>query len=259
MKKLIFYSFVGLASTVIVFLMGSPLLPVHETLPMTQYAELPPGGEAKLCLGYNFKKDTWGSENIACPPHHAAYGSDDPAGVRGPAEKIRAGLVCCPLPSNDILSRRHVYVRQECPENFVGTGGKRLGKPGEFVYLLRCTRINRKRYQLASTAPGRYWGDGAAGWEGSKRVRWDNIPPAIRYAHGRSSSDHWDVDGCVGYPWGSLLSGKTSKFCGGFSFRQLQFGGLPGDPPRGTPVRMFPECEHLANLETPTETKCIKN
>ena len=105
---------------------------------------------------------------------------------------------------------------------------------------------------------GRGYRAATAGWQGSKRIRWENIPAGIRYAHGRRPDKKWDVDGCVGYPWGSLLTGKTTKYCGGFSFSQLQFRGQTGDPVEGTPVRMFPDCEDVVNLDDPANARCSK-
>ncbi len=123
---------------------------------------------------------------------------------------------------------------------------------------MRCTKINTARYQLGEARPGAYWGSGAAGWKGATRITWDNIPAAIRYANGREEQHRWDVDGCIGYPWGSLLAEKHSKYCSGMMFKQLQFKGLDGDPAAGTVVKMFPDCDDVANIDDPQKATCVK-
>ena len=74
---------------------------------------------------------------------------------------------------------------------------------------------------------------------------------------GRMTKDKWNKEGCVGYPYGSLLTDKTAKVCGGFKFRQLQFKGLAGDPDEGTPVQMFPECKDVSDLKNHSGGICM--
>lgn len=237
---------------------GIPSHLIREELPPVVTAQIP-GSSPAVCIGYNPDKDKWGYEANSCPANHAYYAVDDPAGIKGPGSKIAARGLCCQLPSKDILTKQHVFVDVSCPENHVATGAKNPnGKPESTKYL-RCTKINTKRYQLSEMTPSFYWGDGAAGWQGSTVINRNTIPAGIRNAIGRTAVDHWDVDGCVGYPWGSLLAKKTSKFCGGLYFRQLQFKGRAGDPRKGTPVKMFADCDSVSDAENPLAPECISS
>ena len=208
-------------------------------------------------LKRNSAGDKWGYEYNQCPVGYAAYGVDDPAGIQGPGKVIKATLVCCPLPKKDILTEQHVFVTEECPENHVATGSK-VPVPGrETTKYLRCTKINTARYQLGTTLPSKYWGRGHAGWHGSQKVRRELIPAGLRHAMGRQAIDKWDIDGCVGYPWGSLFVKKSSKYCAGLYFKQLQYVGLDTDPAKGTPVKMFPDCRKLENIDDPENVRCL--
>ena len=242
----------------LLLLIGVPqLYSAQVTLPPEIVGVVPPGGEAMACSGFNSKRDRWGVEYGYCPRNHAFFGVDDPAGAKGPPKKIRAVHTCCQLPSDDILLQQHVFVQEECPEEYVATGSKRLGEGEATRHLLRCTRVNTDRYKLSTELPSVYWGNGGAGWqEGAVRISRDTIPASLRYSVGRKAIDDWDVDGCVGYPWGSLLSKKSSKYCSGMYFKQLQFVGVPGDPPAGTAVKMLPDCREIANVSDPLNFGC---
>ena len=171
-----------------------------------------------------------------CPPHSAFFGVDDPAGIIGPAEKISVSGTCCPLPSRDILTNRSSIHPQSCPEQSIVTGSIRKG---EDEYWLHCTEINSSRYLLGTRKKAKYWGSGKAGWQGAERIAWSNIPEAIRESQGQYLKAQYDIDGCVGFPWGSLFVEKKSKYCKDLLFSQLIYSGREGDPARGTPVLMF--------------------
>jgi len=221
-----------------------------------------PGGVASsdaqlaLCLGFKEEQVSLGKAAGDCPSGYAFYGADDPAGKSGPAEHISVSGSCCPLPAADILTDEHSYAKSVCPADSIATGTKTVGRYPETITEMRCTKINTKRYQLGEAQESLYWGDGAAGWQGSKWIRWKEIPAAIRYGQGREGSESWDVDGCIGYPWGSLLAEKDTKYCAGFKFRQLRFAGLPGDPARGTPVQMFPDCLDVDDIASADKAAC---
>ena len=34
-------------------------------------------------------------------------------------------------------------------------------------------------------------------------------------------------------------------------FRELRYKGIAGDPPAGTPVKMYPDCTRIANVFDP--------
>ena len=248
----------GAASVILLLTARIPHIPkLRIELPMAIEGVVPANGQTVACIGYDYQKDRWGVEHQYCPADHAFYGVDDPAGVKGPANRIRAVHACCPLPSKDILTEEHVFVSEECPENFVSTGSKQSGTGPDTEHLMRCTKINTDRYALSEERPSVYWGTGSAGWqEGSDRILWENIPASLRYSAGRQSKEKWDIDGCVGYPWGSLLSKKSSKYCSGLYFKQLQFTGKAGDPAAGTAVKMLPDCQEIEQVDNPHDFRC---
>jgi hypothetical protein len=242
----------GVAGTI-----GVPHPSLFQEHPVPVPAAMIPGSRPLPCLGYNSETKTWGEEYQSCPSGYAAYGVADAGGKERPGEKIPAVQVCCPLPSPDILQKEEVYVRESCPEDHVATGSRLdFFRGDDGVQLMRCTKINTGRYQLGAPRPALYWGNGFAGWQGSERIEREEIPPAIRPAMGRQGRERWNREGCVGYPWGSMLTRKTAKYCGGFFFRELQFRGVPGDPPAGTPVMMFPECRDVAGIDDPAGGIC---
>jgi hypothetical protein len=218
-----------------------------------------PNSTPSLCIGFDPKDKTWGYERSMCPTNYAAYAVDDPGGPERSGPTLDAQLVCCPLPSSDILSEEHVMVEESCPSGYIATGSTGYGCGRECVKKLRCTKINSERYQLGEVTASVYWGNGHAGWKGSKRIEWEEIPPGMRYSVGRISADKWNIDGCVGYPWGSLLTKKSSKYCRGWYFRQLQFAGKAGDPEKGTPVRMYPACFEVVDHDKPGKARCIES
>lgn len=248
----------GFLILALTFLIGFPRhlllrgeLPDEKGLPV-------PGSNPSVCIGYNVSTDRWGEEYQTCADGYAAYGVADAGGKNREGAKIPAVQVCCPLPAKDILTKEEVYVRESCPEDYVATGSRLDFTQGDNgVQYMRCTKINNQRYQLAAPQPSLYFGNGFAGWQGSQRIDREDIPAGIRYAMGRMTKDKWNKEGCVGYPYGSLLTDKTAKVCGGFKFRQLQFKGLAGDPDEGTPVQMFPECKDVSDLKNPSGGICM--
>ena len=103
-----------------------------------------------------------------------------------------------------------------------------------------CVVIDNNRYDLGPELHGVGWGLGND-WQ-KARFRTDEIPSAIRFSVGRTSPTSWDIDGCIADPIGALATGVANPTCETATFRQLQYAGLPGDPPAGTPVQMFPDC-----------------
>lgn len=240
----------------IVATIGAPRLPSPRVeLPQEIPGVVAPGVEPQACIGFNEMQKRWGAEWGYCPTGHAFFGNDDPAGDAGPAEKITVAGSCCKLPAQDILTEDHVFTTSECPLDYVATGSRHEVKGDTRTVYMRCTKINTGRYQLGEMTPGVYWGKGSAGWQGSTRILWENIPKELRFASGRETAEKWDIDGCVGYPWGSLLTKKESKHCAGFSFRQLQYRGAGNDPLAGTPVQMLPRCADV-DPNDPTAASC---
>ena len=211
--------------------------------------------QAKTCIGFHSDTHTWGSyEGIYCPKNHAIFGTH---GVfsrsrYSEGQSIFIGHVsCCPLPSSDILVDEHVMVTKECPENFVATS-RTITSSGETEFknaiqsntewLMRCTKINSKRYTLSTKTTGAHWGQGSSHWKERVQIQKGDIPLAIRQAMGRTSKFRWLNRGCIGQPPGSLFTAKKGKRCYMSEFRQLLFQGLPGDPEKGSPVPLFPRC-----------------
>lgn len=223
-----------------------------------------PATTPSICVGYDHQARKWGylwSYRLGipekgymklCPEHSVFFDVDDPPGISGPGKYIRIDGNCCPLPSSDILTDSHVFVNASCPDNHVVTGSevKHPCDDVKCIFQMRCTKINTDRYQLAEKKPAAFWGIGhnAAFWKENVTLKRTDIPPAIRHAVGREDLASFDIDGCVGIPFGSLLVEKRSKFCTGFYFRQLQYKGRTGDPVRGTPVKMFPDCNDISDI-----------
>lgn len=247
----------AVAGVFILLTIGAPLfISPLEVLPVEIPGVMASGINPQTCIGYDQLKQRWGADAGLCPANHAFFGVDDPAGAKGPAKRISVSMSCCPLPAKDILSTEHIYSTDDCPKDYVATGSRRRGSKENKVVHMRCTKINTSRYQLGEATEGIYWGEGAAGWSSSKRIAWENIPASMRFAHGRKSADKWDVDGCVGYPWGSLLTKKKSKNCSSFSFQQLQYKGTnANDPLAGKAVQMIPNCSEMENVGSP-DARC---
>ncbi len=197
-----------------------------------------------------------------CPPHTVFYGTTMGSGQYGPSDApIDAN--CCPLPEQDILTDEHVEAISHCPDNFVVTGVTirlKCGSGKECERPIRCTRINTDRYQLGSEQPGVFWGASVKAsfpWKEDKKIRVDELPLAIRYGVQRSQRRVFALAGCVGEPPGSLLVAKNSVRCKGFRYRELQYRGVPGDAPKGTAVKMFPECDKIDTVFA-SDAKCYR-
>src|SRR5262249_28000724 len=107
-------------------------------------------------------------------------------------------------------------------------------------------------YHLGPLTPGVYWGHGLSSHFQGNGMELFQIPLAIRYGISRQEYSRWSIDGCIGIPFGSLLVKKAAGHCRDAGYRQLLYNGLPGDPPAGTPVTMFPDCKRMENIFDPT-------
>lgn len=220
-------------------------------------AVAPAGSMPQACVGLAPLNGSGGPDRQTCPVNHAMYWVGGDAGKHKDGTTVNVTATCCPLPSNDILQEVHVFEPEQCPAETVATGAARQAcGAASCPVMLRCTKINTARYQLGPELPAVYWGNGYAGWRNSERIDWEEIPAALRFAVGREKHAAHGVDGCVGYPWGSLFTKKTSKHCGGNYFKQLQFTGAPGDPARGIPVKMLADCDSIENADDPAQARC---
>lgn len=185
-----------------------------------------------------------GTRVSMCKPGAAIYAVDDPPSDFG---AFTLGGNCCTLPAADVIRPFPIVARYaKCPENTILVGSKRTWTDPLSRTKVYCAQINEIRYQLGEPTPGVGWGMGGD-WRDAM-YRNDELPAAIRWAVGRSSLTNWDVDGCIGQPIGSLVVEVPTTTCRSARFRQLQFAGLPGDPPKGVPVKMFPDCKTVPDI-----------
>lgn len=222
------------------------------------YAE----GVGRVCNGWNSDAKEMGASWVPCPKGYAIYAVDDPGGGRagGPPQYVPVKGSCCPLPFEDILTDEHLYnVYDDCPDGYVATGGIsyfRRETAADAVANwancgdkcgMRCTKVNTEKYTLGKPVPAVYWvrewSSAMAGYGFSARAGLEDVPPAIRYSLGREDSYKNDNDGCVGYPYGSLLVSKRKKSCDGFLFRRLLYKD-------GSPVPMFPKCTDVKDRDS---------
>ena len=220
----------------------------------------PPG--PYLCLGYapGTQDPKWARPEL-CPPQFAAYGTSDPDTPLVSLEKLRIVLQCCKLPFSDVLIGSPIRAAVECPENHIAVGAPAAYDLSAGTdHPLLCAPINTERFQLGEVEAGVYWGLGSKLTATYDRIPFAAIPVALREGLSRwSYATARDVDGCIGSPPGSLLVAKGQSRCRGLRFRQLQFRGIVGDPPQGTPVQMFPRCEFIQNRYDPTTSCTIES
>ncbi len=205
------------------------------------------------CVAYRPLDKGWGGSEGNCPDNHAFFSNKDVGGERksGPGYFVPLSGACCRLPYDDILTDQHTYSAFEsCPDQWVATGGSGPCVEG---CTMRCTQINTEKYMLGPETMSYYWRDPKGGrtyGRGSARqMLKEHIPIALVYAVGRLEHNLWNMDGCIGYPFGSLLTRKSRKRCDGFFYRRLLYKD-------GTPVRMYPECEAIDDPYTP-EARCV--
>lgn len=265
------------------------------TLPARAWAE--PGSDAESSVGIAApvpSADAWDppvctsfemattqsgkSDNVveSCPTGSAFVGE---SALNSTAAKAFQATVligsCCPLPPDALTTVRHLFFGS-CPPDSVVTGlrsfnarAKEIDEPAMPTNLFECTFINTARYQLG--APGlavrittlpygvdRTLGKALLGLEQHLTSSWGRIPPGIRYAIARIDHSGRDVHSCAGYPWGSLLSGRADTSRCGFAHRQLQYVGRNGDPVRGSPVAIYPECDAIEDPHGP-QPRCIRH
>ena len=235
----------------------------------------------KVCLGYNVETQKWGGMGISdpyeaeaqCPRNHAFAFMRRFSGEATPGSAVPLDGVCCPLP-DDVLTGEDVYTSEVCPEDTVLTGTKSTATFSEqecqvnsadcfnrwrkSEKLLRCTRINTERYQLGPIQKGV-----SMGWMRHFRTTFNgrtgrvNIPLSWRYAAGRISKTVWEPISCFGQPWGSIMVGRTSKYCGDYKFRQLFYRQENDELSNTQLVKLVAECDHLSS-RFDSDAKCIK-
>ena len=181
---------------------------------------------------------------------------------------------CCQLPPDALTETIHYFVGR-CPAGSVATGVRthstetfELAPDLQWTYLLECTFINTSRYQLgpeslalrvtpAPYAFNRHSMQHLFGLDPHVTIMWNTVPAGLRYSAGRFGKHGREQHHCVGYPWGSLLVGRGETTNCGYLHQQLQYTGKPGDPERGTPVQIFPDCDAIEDPEGESP-KCIR-
>ena len=229
-----------------------------------------------VCSGYNFGNDSWEHTGEVpdrvfedhCPKDFALLRVEWMTGANRGAPYLPIRGVCCPLPKG-ILTEEHSYVSEHCPEESVATGARTDEENAAFgngpgdrwensVHLMRCTKINTKRFRLgppAKTLRLGFQADFDHWFYSSTFTSMGRIPIALRYGLSREGRYTFSTGGCIGYPWGSLLTGKMHKYCG-LEFRSLEYAGQAGDPPAGTPVKLYPDCISLDDPLSPAP-RCL--
>lgn len=236
------------------------LLLCCSTLGVELRAEPLPAISPMICHGFpdsTFDGNLQALSNPNCPDGFALYGAHPRTAKLFPkAEQIALEGICCPLPASDVLLSEHSYAAVECPDGTVATGAEPLARCSDCPRSLRCTKLNTDRYQLGAPQGGVYFGFSAPYYLEETKFLLRDIPAAIRYGLGRRALTDWYTGGCVGFPFGSLLVKRGGKRCGQMHFRQLQYRGLGDDPPLGTPVPMYPDCDDISDVFSPNP-ECV--
>lgn len=182
---------------------------------------------------------------IECPSNFAFLELDD----SGP---LPLGT-CCRLPADDILTSESSWTSQQCTADTILTAlrqrERQKGEKDIVTTEIRCTKINTARYSLSSAYPGHSYGEGGSLSMAPEEIDRSRIPLAYRGAFGKSSEGVFDNDGCVGQPWGSVLTAVKGKDC-----KKLEFRTLLERDPQGilTPIPMYPQCQELSDPYDPS-------
>lgn len=218
-----------------------------------------------VCTGYHNEVQRWAllDESAAvfeqsCAEGQALLSARNKAGPARAGVEVPLGGTCCPLPP-EVLSQQHSFEREQCPADSVITGFRRA-RPADSsshlsqdarawrnsgIHEIRCTKLNTERYRLGLQSPGLY-----LGWYQhfrtllKDRTTRSRLPLELRYGLGRIGKAAWAESNCVGAPWGSLLTAKTSKWCDGFYFAPVVFAS--GDH-QGRPAFALDRCAYLEN------------
>ena len=182
---------------------------------------------------------------LECPKNFAFLELDD----SGPP----SSGTCCRLPADDILGSESFWTVRTCPENTVLTALRKREKQehqGDSIQFdIRCTTINTARYSLSSPYPGYLFGEGGSLSIVPEEIDRSRIPLAYRRAFGSILEGSLDIDGCLGQPWGALLTAIKGKDCKTLEFRALLEKDANG---KLTPVQMYPDCKTLSDPYDPS-------
>ena len=236
-----------------------------------------------ICTGYNTHRDTdpWRelhidfatSASANCPQDQALFSVVSPGGMRRAAKRVHVFGTCCPIPKG-ILQDIHVYSLDDCPQSHIATGVKQevevpkdrsfesMSKQEQFdwdsqtaLQYLRCTKIDVTRFSLSKPTTGvAVTSESSFRSRGDAKISRSQIPIALRYGLGRSGVGRWTERTCLGYPWGSVLIGKSSKYCPGFRFSSIMRKVEEGP---AIPVKTYDSCVALRNPLS-SKPECLK-
>ena len=222
--------------------------------------------QPRVCVGFDAHHQRWGvlSVNFVSREDYCVdgYALMSHGHVSGrwylAANRFILEGNCCPLPEG-VLTNQHIFVSDHCPDNFVVTGGRVTpGQPAtEFApqIELQCTKINTTHYLLGPPSQGWFVGWGRELFpEYLSRLRgvtiqhtaWASIPAALRFGLLRKNLTNFGSGGCVGYPWGSVLTGRIGNDCENMTFRRILLRPKEEDT-RPVPLQVFPACRALDN------------
>ncbi len=205
----------------------------------------------KMCVGFlpGNKYGRWGRTRDRCPKGYAVLETGIMRTRGKTIDAVSLPSTCCPLPSSDILTDEETETDSQCPSGFLAIGKIWDPNCSECSAKLSCRKVNSSRYQLGVAEKGQYWGFRRYLYDGPGLEK-SEIPLALRAGFGRVTFNTWAHDGCLGKTVGAALTGIGER-CPNMSFAEIQYSGAAGDPPKGTPVKMFPDCRKQGNIFDP--------
>ncbi len=201
-----------------------------------------------ICASYTFGSDNLyrNGRNSFCPEHYAFMEIDD-------AGPVALGT-CCKLPKSDILTKSFEWMPSACPDDSILTAIQLypilevIDNKKQRPYY-RCSKINTAKYMLGPPTEGILYGEGGSLSIVSEDLDRSRIPLAARKGFGMIAAGASDPDGCVGKPWGALLTGIKGRDCHQRTFRTLLRKSDNGPP---VPVPVLPKCAKLLDIYDPS-------
>lgn len=236
------------------------------SVPMADAEEEAQMREPRPCVGYAPDSEIWGMgrseffEKMFCAPGYAVMGISTPIVTnRELGLSILSGLDCCPLPDG-VLTTASVFEEGRCPPDTVVTGHYLIVPEGGSGSkdLLRCTKVDTRRYRLSTPLPGKSWGrvenTAAETILGARQIDRSRgqLPVSLRYGVGRISKTEWETNGCTGAEPGALFVGRSGTACGDLQFAEL----VHADRGQNKPVEVLPDCAAIDDIFSKT-ARCI--
>ncbi len=143
-----------------------------------------------------------------CPANYAVVTTSNGASY---------ALICCPLPSSDILTGAVSSRSGTCGANELLVGATYSDNNKATV---TCQGINTGKYKLGAAKTSCVWGSGSGGWAGASGCGTAPLIVGAKSLDGKSRTV--GGDGCTGSPFGAFAVKRTSKQCGDQKYSQLQ-------------------------------------